>query len=55
LYNNKFIKHPGKFKTHWLGPYEIAYVTDRRRYAVEDIEWRVEGRIGEWESAEVAL
>jgi len=25
FYNNKFIEHPGKFKTHWLGPYEIAY------------------------------
>jgi hypothetical protein len=27
LYDSKFIKHPGKFRTHWLGPYEIAYVT----------------------------
>ena len=21
LYDSKFIKFPGKFKTHWLGPY----------------------------------
>jgi hypothetical protein len=21
------MKHPGKFKTHCLGPYEVAYVT----------------------------
>jgi hypothetical protein len=27
VYDIKFIKHPGKFRTHWLGPYEIAYVT----------------------------
>ena len=23
LYDSKFIKFPGKFKTHWLGPYQI--------------------------------
>ena len=28
VYDNKFIKHPGKFKTHWIRPYEIAYVTE---------------------------
>jgi hypothetical protein len=28
LYENKFIKHPGKFITHWLGTYEIVYVTE---------------------------
>jgi hypothetical protein len=27
VYDSKFIKHPGKFKTHWMGPYEVAYVT----------------------------
>jgi hypothetical protein len=21
------MKHPGKFGTHWLGPFEVAYVT----------------------------
>ena len=21
------MKHPGKFITHWLGPYEVVYVT----------------------------
>jgi hypothetical protein len=26
LYDSKFIKHPGKFRTHWLRPYEIVYV-----------------------------
>jgi hypothetical protein len=28
VYDSKFIKHPGKFRTHWLRPYEIAYVTE---------------------------
>ena len=23
LYDNNFFKHPGKLKTHWLGPYLI--------------------------------
>ena len=28
VYDNKFIKHPGKFRTHWLGPYEVVYVIE---------------------------
>ena len=28
LYENKFCKHLGKLKTHWLGPYLIAHITD---------------------------
>ena len=28
LYDSKFIKHPRKLRTHWLRPYEIAYVTE---------------------------
>ena len=28
LYDNKFMKHLGKFRTHWLGPFEVAYVTE---------------------------
>jgi hypothetical protein len=28
VYDSKFIKHPGKFKTHWLGPYDISYFTE---------------------------
>jgi hypothetical protein len=26
VYGNKFMKHPGKFRTHWIGPYEVAHV-----------------------------
>jgi hypothetical protein len=29
LYNKKFFQHPGKFKMHWLGPYEVNTVIDR--------------------------
>lgn len=29
LYDSKFVKFPGKFKTHWLGPYIIKYITNR--------------------------
>ena len=28
VYDSKFIKHHGKFRTHWLGLYKIAYVTE---------------------------
>jgi hypothetical protein len=28
VYDSKFIKHPRKFRTHWIGPYEITYVTE---------------------------
>jgi hypothetical protein len=28
VYDSKFMKHLGKFRTHWLGPYEVAYVTE---------------------------
>ena len=28
MYDNKFMKFPGKFKTHWKGPYIVQKVTD---------------------------
>jgi hypothetical protein len=28
LYGIKYLQHPGKFRMHWLGPYEIKSVTD---------------------------
>jgi hypothetical protein len=28
VYDSKFMKHPWKFRTHWIGPYEVAYVTE---------------------------
>jgi hypothetical protein len=28
VYDSKFIKYPTKFRTHWMGPYEVAYVIE---------------------------
>jgi hypothetical protein len=28
VYESKFMKHPRKFRTQWLGPYEVTYVTE---------------------------
>jgi hypothetical protein len=28
VYDSKFMRHPGKFRMHWLGPYEVSYVTE---------------------------
>jgi hypothetical protein len=28
VYDSKFIKDLGKFKMHWLRPYDISYVTE---------------------------
>ena len=28
LYDNKFFQHTGKFRMHWLGPYEVNTVID---------------------------
>ena len=27
MYDNKFLKHLGKIKTHWLDPYVVAHIT----------------------------
>ena len=28
LYDSQFVKHPGKFRQHWLGPYTVKEITD---------------------------
>ena len=28
LYDKKFLKYPWKLKTHWIGPYMIAYIIE---------------------------
>ena len=28
MYDSKFMKFPGKFKTHWKGPYIVQKVND---------------------------
>ena len=28
MYDNKFVKFPGKFRIHWLGLYRVKHVTE---------------------------
>ena len=28
MYDSKFLEHPGKLKTHWLGPYVFFHITE---------------------------
>jgi transposase InsO family protein len=48
VYDSKFIKHHGKFRTHWLGPYEVAYVTEGGYVQLKTLngEWK-EGLVNE--------
>jgi hypothetical protein len=41
VYEKKFIKHLGKFRTHCLGPYEVAYVKEGGVAQLKTLE-------GEW-------
>jgi hypothetical protein len=50
VYENKFMKHRGKFRTHFLGPYEVAYVTEGGFSQLKTLnqEWK-EGLVnGSW-------
>jgi hypothetical protein len=50
VYECKFLKHPGKFETHCLGPYEITYVTEGGDAQLKKLngEWK-EGLVnGSW-------
>jgi hypothetical protein len=50
VYDNKFMKHPGKFQMHWLGPYEVVYVTELGVAQLKNLngEWK-EGLVnGSW-------
>jgi hypothetical protein len=38
MYDNMFFQHPGKFKMHWLGPYEVKKVTDGGVVEMKDLE-----------------
>jgi len=42
VYEKNFIKNPGKFRTHWLGPYDIAYVIEGGVAQLKTLkgEWR---------------
>ena len=38
MYDNKFFKHTGKLKTHWLGPYVIKKIIDGRVVKLENLD-----------------
>jgi hypothetical protein len=42
------MKHPGKFRTHWLGPYEVVYVKEGGAAQLKTLngEWK-EGLVKE--------
>jgi hypothetical protein len=35
---NKFLHHLGKFKMHWMGPFEVIYVTDGGYVQLKDLK-----------------
>jgi hypothetical protein len=37
LYDKNYLQQPGKFRMHWLGPYEIKYVTDGGVVQLQDL------------------
>ena len=38
LYDNKFMKHPGKLQMHWLGPYLINSITSRGAVKLQQLD-----------------
>jgi hypothetical protein len=37
LYDKKKFQHPGKFRMHWLGPYQVNIVTDGGFVQLKDL------------------
>jgi hypothetical protein len=50
VYDSKFMKHPGNFRTHFLGPYEVAYVTEGGAMQLKTLngEWKERLVNGSW-------
>ena len=38
MYDNKFLKHPGKLKKHWLGSYIVTYITNGGAVQLQNID-----------------
>ena len=38
LYDNKFMKHPGKLQMHWLVPYLINSITPRGGFQLQQLD-----------------
>jgi hypothetical protein len=37
LYDNMYLQHPGKFKMHWLGNYQVEAITNGGVVQLKDI------------------
>jgi hypothetical protein len=40
LYGKIYLQHPGKFKMHWLGPYQVEAITNGGDMQLKDIVGR---------------
>ena len=38
FYDNKFMKHPGKLQTHWLGPYIVNSITSGEAVQLHQVD-----------------
>ena len=38
IYDNKYFKHPGKLKIHWLGPYVVKEITNGGPVKLEKLD-----------------
>ena len=38
IYDSKFLKHLGKLKTHWLGPYVVAHITEEGAVKIHKLD-----------------
>ena len=38
MYANKFLKHTGKLRTHWLGPYIVMKIIDGREVKLKNLD-----------------
>ena len=38
LYDNKFVKHPGKLQMHWLGSYVINFITEEGMVHLQQLD-----------------
>ena len=45
LYDKKFLKHPGKLRTHWLGPFVIRSVTEVGAVQLENMQGELHGEL----------
>ena len=51
VYESKFLKFPGKFKTHWLGPYQIQQVTEGGVVQLSQLNGELLPHMVQWQQA----